>query len=139
MTSPAARRVVLGPGRKITETQFTQLVLDAAAWTHWLGYHTHDSRRSEPGFPDVVLIRRGTILFAELKAEGKYLRPEQKIWRAVLEEAAAINDAVEYHLWRPSDWPAIRERLQQDLLIPRSGTASTLGPGDPGPIETEPI
>lgn len=40
---------------------------DTLGWT--LQYHTHDSRRSQAGFPDLVLVHpgQGRIVYAELK------------------------------------------------------------------------
>ena len=42
----------------MTETELQDLVLKAAEWQGWLVYHTHDSRRSSPGFPDLAMVRR---------------------------------------------------------------------------------
>lgn len=54
----------------------------------WLAYHTHDSRRSEPGFPDAVFVRDGRIVFAELKAARGRVTPEQRAWLEALGKAA---------------------------------------------------
>jgi hypothetical protein len=50
-----------------TEKQFMATVIEAAQTLGWLVYHTHDSRRSESGFPDLVGVRRDRILFIEVK------------------------------------------------------------------------
>lgn len=79
-----------------------------------LAYHTHDSRRSQPGFPDLVLVhpREQRIIFAELKRDGEYPKTEQRLWLAGLScVASAVPEAVEVHVWRPKDWESIVERL----------------------------
>lgn len=73
----------------------------------WLAYHTYDSRRSEKGFPDLVLVRGDRVIFAELKSAKGKLSPAQEKWRDGLLQAVA-----EWHLWRPADWPEIEETLK---------------------------
>lgn len=73
----------------------------------WLSYHTHDSRRSNAGFPDLVAVKRGRLLFAELKRQSKNPEPEQVIWLEAL-RATQIEDfegaLPEVYVWKPSDW-----------------------------------
>lgn len=69
-------------------------------------FHTHDSRRSAAGFPDLVLVGRGRIIFAELKAEKGKLSPDQREWLGALRAAGGTT-----HVWLPSDWPEIVEML----------------------------
>lgn len=89
----------------VNERSFQIAVLELAALHGWLCYHTHDSRRSQPGFPDLVLVR-DSVVFAELKTETGRVSAAQANWQKRLEDAGA-----EHHLWRPSDWDAIVARL----------------------------
>lgn len=98
----------LVPGsREPTEATFTRNVMQCGGLYGWLCYHTHDSRRSNPGFPDVVFVRE-RVVYAELKAKTGRLRPEQIVWMQKLKDAGQ-----EVYLWRPDDWPTILEILRK--------------------------
>lgn len=90
----------------LTEKAFTQMVIDLAHYLGWMSYHTHDSRHSEPGFPDLCMIKDGRIVFAELKTETGKATPQQEHW---LKELSKCN--TEVYLWRPSDWEDITATL----------------------------
>lgn len=92
---------------KVSEKQFQAQVLQLVRLSGWLCYHTFDSRRSQRGFPDLVLVRPPALLFAELKSEGGKLRPEQEAWL----KALGGCESVEARLWRPGDWKEIAEML----------------------------
>ena len=79
----------------ITEKHFQSHVLRYAKKRGWHVYHTHDSRRSEPGFPDLVLVRN-KVLFRELKTDKGRLTAAQKAWGESLTTAGA-----DYAVWRP--------------------------------------
>ena len=89
----------------MTEEQWLQQVRELARLKGWLNYHTRSSHRSDPGFPDLVLVRGHRLIFAELKREKGRVTASQRTWLAALEETA------ETHVWRPSDW----ERVEQIL------------------------
>lgn len=91
-----------------SEAQFQAKVVQWARLNGWLVYHTHDSRRSEPGFPDLVLVRGPDILYWELKAEKGRVSPEQERWIAALHGAGQ-----ETRILRPSDWAWLAERLRR--------------------------
>lgn len=80
-------------------------MIQLAQLRSWLVYHTRDSRRSQPGFPDIVLVK-GRLIFAELKSETGRLTPEQERWLAALRSAGC-----DVRVWRPSDWQEIEETL----------------------------
>jgi VRR-NUC domain len=63
----------------ISEKQFQAQVVELARLGGWLLYHTHDFRRSAPGFPDLVMVRPPRLVFAELKTEKGRIRPEQRV------------------------------------------------------------
>ena len=90
----------------MTEKQFQSLIVQFAKMRGWLVYHTYDSRRSEPGFPDLVLVRRKRVLFRELKTDKGRVTPAQKTWAASLEKAES-----DYKLWRPSMMTEIYKEL----------------------------
>lgn len=92
---------------KLSEKHLQQQVIDLARYSGFLVYHTYDSRRSAPGFPDLCLIRPPVALFCELKSESGRLRPEQREWL----EALRACERVEAGVWRPRDWPEIEKSL----------------------------
>ena len=91
----------------VTEAAWQQTVIEYAELTGWYVYHNPDSRRSTPGFPDLVLIRAPRVMFLELKRENGRVSPVQ---REVLAELEGCR-GVDVHVARPSDWPAVVEWL----------------------------
>jgi hypothetical protein len=80
----------------------TEQVLQAAVtqFCRSLGiawYHTYDSRRSNKGWPDLVLCGRG-LLHRELKTDQGKLTAEQERWGDKLRRAGA-----DWAVWRPAD------------------------------------
>jgi len=82
------------------EKALQQAVLDCARALGWLCYHVHDSRRSAPGFPDILATRGGRLLVAELKVGRGQLRPEQRVWLGAL----GAVPGVEVFVWREQHW-----------------------------------
>lgn len=91
---------------RVSERAFQTGVLELARRYHWLTYHTHDSRRSQPGFPDLVMVRE-RVVFAELKASAA-ITDSQATWLRSLREAGA-----EVCVWTPNDWPEIELALSK--------------------------
>ena len=92
-----------------TEKQFMAAVDEYERLEGWLVYHTHDSRRSGPGFPDLVLCRPPRLVVAELKTERGRVTFGQDVWLYKLSQCAGA----ETYLWRPADWPAIEAALRR--------------------------
>lgn len=99
-----------------TEAQFQQAVIEYAHLHGWIVAHFRAARTQQgwrtpvaadgKGFPDLVLVGHGRVMFAELKSERGWLTVDQAIWVSELEDNGA-----EVHVWRPSDWPAIEQAL----------------------------
>lgn len=86
----------------MTEAELQTFVLAMARARGVLVYHTHDSRRSEPGFPDLVLVGAYGVLWRELKTEKGRPSVDQLRWIAVLTDAGQ-----DVGIWRPSQWPEV--------------------------------
>ena len=97
----------------MTEAELFEEVRKLLHLYGWLYYHTHDSRRSNPGFPDLVMVRPSSaggawqLLYRELKSEKGRLTDEQDRWLWALREAYCDMD-----VWRPSDMERIEKELR---------------------------
>ncbi len=96
----------LADSRPRNESHWQQQVTDIAEAAGWHWHHVQNSRRSRPGFPDLVLWRE-RVVFAELKTQtGKtsvdQLRVLGQLWLA----------AAEAYVWRPDDIDKVREVLK---------------------------
>jgi len=69
----------------------------------WCCYHTHDSRKSEPGFPDLVLTNGRRVLFLECKTSTGKVTEAQAQWLALLGHSTPLDARVV----RPQDLGAI--------------------------------
>jgi hypothetical protein len=93
-----------------SEADLQSAVLDLCRRLRLLTYHTHDSRRSHPGWPDLVIVepRSGALLFVELKTNTGRLSPAQQAWLHALGRRHLAL------VWRVEDWRSghITELLQ---------------------------
>ena len=91
----------------VTEKDFQETVVQAAEMFGWWHYHVADSRRSRPGFPDLVLIKPPKVIFLEVKREKGRLTVAQAGVLAMLEDCSEVQAAVV----RPTDWGQVVEWL----------------------------
>lgn len=99
---------------QISERQFMMQVIELARLYKWMVYHTHDSRRSQAGWPDLCLCRGKRLICAELKSTKGRLTPEQKEWLAALGQVPSV----EVYCWKPADWNMIEEVLHPNTVVP---------------------
>jgi hypothetical protein len=92
----------------LAEHDWQTRVVDLARLRGWLVYHPHDSRLSEPGWPDLAMVRGGRLILAELKSPHGRLTPKQATWL----EALRFVRGIEVHHWQPDDWPTVTEVLK---------------------------
>ena len=115
-----------------TEAQFQAHIVRVARELGWEVYHSYSSRRSEPGFPDLVLVKERT-LFREIKTEKGRLTAAQIRWLNKLTQSG--EDA---EVWRPGDWERIQgqitggdtkqEALFAELATPRKRNTGSKTP-----------
>lgn len=86
----------------MTERELQAAVIECARLLGWRVYHTYDSRRSEPGFPDLFMVNGPSgmaPIAAELKTEKGKVTDAQRAW---LDE---LHDCGVYAcVWRPAHW-----------------------------------
>lgn len=84
------------------EKDFQSTVTDLFKLKGWRVYHNPDSRRSEAGWPDLMLLKPPHFLMVELKTDTGKVKPIQDM---VMRELNSSNVTV--NVWRPADWPEI--------------------------------
>jgi hypothetical protein len=87
----------LAAARAMTEAELQQHVRDLCADLGLYHYHPHYSRRSEPGWPDSVIVG-SRVLFRELKSEHGTLAAAQRDLGERLRRAGQ-----DWAVWRPRD------------------------------------
>ena len=95
------------PPIPISEKHWQDDVVEIATLFGWRCYHTYDSRRSHPGFPDLILCRPPRLLAVELKSERGRITPTQQAWLNDLDQCTEIRT----HVWRPSDRDQVLDEL----------------------------
>ncbi len=88
-----------------SEKEFQARVVALAKSKGWRCFHPYDSRKSEEGYPDLTMVRRDRVIFAELKVKGRKMTEAQIAWLNDLHEAA------EAYLWTPGCWNDIARIL----------------------------
>ena len=95
-----------------SEKEFQGMVENVARAFGWRWYHTHDSRRSEKGFPDLFLVHpeRHQSFWAELKVGRNKPTAEQEAWIAMLVNCRAV-----VFVWYPKHWDEIVDVLSGEI------------------------
>lgn len=83
----------------MSEAQFLTAVLDLCEIYGVLVHHCYDGRLCEgSGLPDLIIVGRHRVLFAELKSDRGQLSSKQTTWRYKLIAAGAY-----WVCWTPAD------------------------------------
>lgn len=102
--------------KKPTEKDFTATVIQMAQLRGWRVAHFRPSRTAHgwrtavqgdgKGFPDLVMLRSGAFIVAELKMPKGKTTPEQDEWLKAFKSTGCGR----VEIWTPDDWEEI-ERL----------------------------
>jgi hypothetical protein len=101
--------------RRTPEKDFQDSVIQWARMFGWRCFYIPDwmyrlaiasmlrSRRKDrdwpdKGFPDLVLLKPGRLIVAELKAPKGRIEPDQKEWHALFDTVG-----IPVHIWKPDD------------------------------------
>lgn len=93
----------------VNENELLANIRQACAAMGILVYHTHRSERSEPGFPDLVLIGSHGVHFRELKTDKGKLTSYQQHWMTSL-----LTVGVDAGVWRCEQWP---DQIMRELKL----------------------
>lgn len=96
-----------------SERDFQRWVTDLLSLRGWRWVHFRTSvghkgryqtaQDGAPGFPDIVAVREGRVLFIETKRQDGKTTDDQEAWLAVLAVCAGGGSPVEVYIWKPSD------------------------------------
>jgi hypothetical protein len=92
--NPIAAAMPEDRGPDSLEAHVRKLIADLGLF----GYHPRNSKGSQAGWPDWVIIGRAGILYRELKAEHGSLSPEQRHVGELIARAGG-----NWRVWRPHD------------------------------------
>lgn len=96
-----------------SEVDLLRHTLKWAKQFEWLCYHSWTSINSPAGFTDLVLVRDGWIIFAELKSDKGKITSAQQMWLDALAEVeAATQGRVKARVWRPADFQEVLDTLR---------------------------
>lgn len=119
------------------EAELQTAVVQLAGYQGFRCYHTFDSRRSQEGFPDLIMVRPPRLLVVELKAENGRVSVEQAAWLAAFTAIGGSirfvvdtvrehdlldgleEPSVECYVWKPSQWPEIERVLARGFVPSR--------------------
>lgn len=97
------------PALKISEQTLQSAVIATARALGWRVAHFRPAKTEKgwrtpveadgAGWPDLTLVRRERLLFAELKSASGSLDPEQTVWLRALQQTGA-----EVVVWDDRDW-----------------------------------
>ena len=95
---------------RVLEGEFMQQVIDLALTLGWLVYHTHDSRHSPAGFPDLILVRDTRLLAIECKRDDS-VEPTEAQW-AWLRALGSVKTVASYVATPSADWADLEALLR---------------------------
>lgn len=105
-----------------TEQNFTDDVIAMARKYGWRIAHFRPGRTAKgwrtavqgdgKGWPDLVCLRAGVMIVAELKVPPNKTTAEQEAWLEDFRELAKYCTRIEVFEWRPEDWPEIEMVLR---------------------------
>jgi VRR-NUC domain len=116
--------VTVNPKPTATEAEWQRTVIEYAQLRKWRVAHFRPARTEQgwrtpvqadgAGFPDLVMVRHGEIIVAELKSERGRVTPAQLDWLEDFRQVRNVwpEPSLEVFVWRPSDWPVVEQVLR---------------------------
>lgn len=93
--------------QSLEESEWREQVRKWAVRGGWLGYFTWNSIHSPAGYPDLVLLKHGRLVVAELKTERGHTTGQQDAWL----DGWHLVPCAEVYVWRPHDEDEVRRVL----------------------------
>ena len=118
--------------RQRPEDAFQAQIIQLATLHGWTHYHTHDSRKSVAGFPDLILIRGAVLLAVEVKQGTNTTTDEQRVWLQHFRDTGAGA-----WVYRPTPAPTAEQWPHVATAVPVIGRAPKVRTYPMGHIEQQ--
>ena len=106
-TSPRLiARLERGEYKSVGEAEYQALAEYWLAQSQTLFFHDYDSRRNDPGLPDLVILKAHDVLWIELKSHRGRARPAQVQWG---DKLGGYQAGHRYFCLWPRDWQLLRD------------------------------
>ena len=115
--------------KAMNERDFQKAIIDAAHQLGWFVAHFRPAQirlgkwvtpvqADGAGFPDLVMVKDGMMIIAEVKTERGVLSPEQRIWISKMSALERKNRGVVLiRVWKPRHWDQIIHLLKGETEI----------------------
>ena len=110
--------------RRHEEADVQAAIIDLCRRLGLLVFHDNDPRRNVAGFPDLLIVGFGSILWVELKTDRNEPTADQRVWLAALAEGGADVRVYRTSQWKTGDLAEELKAIRRNWINTHPGETS---------------